>query len=392
MSRTVSLVVHRARVPAGGELCETDLHVDGGHVVEHPVPGAEALDAGGGVVLPGLVDLQVNGGFGIDLASAPERVWELAALLPATGVTAFLPTLVSCAPATVDRALAASAAGPPPGWRGATPLGWHLEGPFLDPAHRGVHAEAMLRPPDLALARRWAATGQVRMVTLAPEQPGALDVVAALVEHGVVVAAGHSGATYEQGMGALDAGVRCATHLWNAMPPMAHREPGLSGAVLDDDRAVVCLIADGAHVHPAALRLARAVAGSGRLALVTDATAAAGLGAGRARLGDVDLVLGGDAPRDGDGRLAGSDLTMDEALRRYRRMTGAGWPELAEAAAGVPARLLGETARGHLGPGARADAVILDAGGEVCATLVGGEVHRPAGEGPGAGGEEGRSR
>lgn len=368
------LVVTGARVLLDGELREQDLHMDAGHVGGAPAPGADVLDAAGGIVLPGLIDLQVNGGFGIDLTSAPERLWELAGILPATGVTAFLPTLISCPPETVDRALAVLSAGPPSGWRGAVPLGWHLEGPFLDPGHRGIHPAGAQREPDLVLADRWAATGQVRMVTLAPELPGAVEVAAVFDDRGAVVSAGHSGATYDQGMAALDAGFACVTHLWNAMSPMRQRAPGLAGAALDHARAIVCLIADGVHVHPAAVRLARAAAGPNRLVLVTDAMAAAGLPPGRVRLGDVDVVVGGDAPRDDAGNLAGSDLTMDEALRRYRAMTGAGWAEVAAAAAQIPARLLGEGLRGDLETGARADAVVLTGSGEVRATIIGGEI------------------
>ena len=197
-----------------------------------------------------MIDLQVNGAGGHDLTEEPERVWDVAAFLSRYGVTAFLPTLVDPAWSIVDRARTALAAGPPPGFDAATPLGWHVEGPFLNPTRAGAHDPARLLPPAVEPVADWSPATGIRMVTLAPELPGALDVVGALVANGVVVSAGHSAATWAQAKAGFDAGIRCVTHLFNAMSKLDHREPGLPGAALADDRVTIGLIPDGLHVHP----------------------------------------------------------------------------------------------------------------------------------------------
>lgn len=325
------------------------------------------------VLVPGLVDLQVNGGWGIDLTSRPEGLWELAARLPSTGVTAFLPTLVSTSPATVDRALEVLAAGPPDGWRGAAPLGWHLEGPFLAPAQRGAHHRDALRDPDPALLERWLATGLVAMVTLAPERPGADALVSLARDAGVVVAAGHSEATFDEAVDAFAAGVTAVTHLGNAMTGLHHRAPGLVGAALATPDVVLGVIADGQHVHPAVLAIVARLAAD-RVALVTDAVAAAGLSSDTHLLGDVPVTTVDGAPRDADGRLAGSILTLPAALHAWRAATGEPLAAAIRSVTRVPARLVGAADRGSLEVGARADWCVLDAGGRVTTTVVGGEV------------------
>ena len=181
-----------------GEWRSADLAVLDGRIAGSAPADGEALELDGLLVAPGYVDLQCNGGLGIDLASEPERLWELGALLPRFGVTAWLPTIVTTPDGVVDRALDTLAAGPPAGWRGATPLGLHLEGPFLSPAKRGAHPEALLRPPSLAAIERWSRDAGVALVTIAPDLPGALEVIAALVERRVIVSLGHTPATVEQ--------------------------------------------------------------------------------------------------------------------------------------------------------------------------------------------------
>lgn len=334
-----------------------------GDVVEDPAE----------VLAPGLVDLQVNGGWGIDLTSRPEGLWELATRLPSTGVTAFLPTLVSTAPATVDRALDVLAAGPPDGWRGAVPLGWHLEGPFLAPARRGAHHRDALRDPDPALLAAWLATGRVRMVTLAPERPGADALVSLARDAGVVVAAGHSEATFDEAVDAFAAGVTAVTHLGNAMTGLHHRAPGLVGAALATPGVVLGVIADGQHVHPAVLAIVARLAAD-RVALVTDAVAAAGLASDSHVLGDVAVTTVDGAPRDADGRLAGSTLSLPAALHTWRAATGQPLGAAIRSVTAVPARLVGAADRGTLDAGARADWCVLDADGRVTRTVVGGEV------------------
>ena len=249
-----------------------------------PAPaGTPILDLDGAVVVPGFVDLQINGGHGIDLAAEPERLGELAALLPRYGVTAFCPTIVSSPPGIVERALAAwrdwTGGGEAPGH--AVPLGLHLEGPMLSPRRRGAHAERHLRLPSPDVIDGWSPAAGVALVTLAPELPGALDVVATLVERGVVVAAGHTDASSAEMEAAVAAGVTMVTHLYNAMRPFDHRDPGPVGAALAGAVPVAGLIADGVHVDPVAVAAAWRALGPGWLALVTDA--ASGLGRGRAR-------------------------------------------------------------------------------------------------------------
>ncbi|HET6951553.1 MAG TPA: amidohydrolase family protein [Acidimicrobiales bacterium] len=245
-----------------------------------------AIDATGLMVVPGFIDLQCNGALGVDLSSDPEDLWTVAAALPRWGVTAWLPTIVSAPAGIRRRALAAIRSGPPPGGAlGATPLGLHLEGPFLAPERRGAHAPEHLVAPDpgVPTAEGWERDA-VALATVAPELPGALAVVEALADRGIVVAAGHSSATAAEARAGIAAGVTYVTHLFNAMAPLHHREPGLAGVALTDDRVTVGLIADGVHVDPAVVALAARALGD-RLSLVTDAVAALGLPPGPVRLG-----------------------------------------------------------------------------------------------------------
>ena len=298
-----------------------------------PAPGAPRLD--------GLIELQVNGAGGHDLTTEPESVWQVGAVLHRFGVEAFLPTLVSPSWSIVDRARAAWAAGPPPGYAGATPLGWHVEGPFIAPRRAGAHDPATLQAPDAGVVVDWSPATGVRMVTLAPELAGALDVVEALVASGVVVSAGHSAATYDQAVAGFDAGIRSVTHLFNAMSPLDHREPGLAGAALSDERVTIGLIPDGLHVHPAMVALALRTVGADRLAVVSDAIAALGMPPGTYRLADRDVACDGLSARLPGGGLAGSVIPLDQAVRNLAQFAGIPLAEAALAATAVPARLLG---------------------------------------------------
>lgn len=291
--------------------------------------------------MTGYIDLQVNGAGGFDLTTEPESLWEVGAVLPRFGVAAFLPTLVSPSFEIVDRARAAWAAGAPPGYAGATPLGWHVEGPFIAPTRAGVHDPARLQAPDLGAVADWSPASGVRMVTLAPELPGALEVVAALVASGVVASAGHSAATFDEARAGFDAGIRTVTHVFNAMPPLDHRRPGLVGAALADERVTIGLIPDGLHVHPAMCALVHRAVGPDRLAIVTDAIAGLGMPPGRYRLAGRDCIVDGESARLPDGGLAGSVLAMDRAVRNLAAFAGIPEAEAALAATEVPARLLG---------------------------------------------------
>ncbi len=335
-----------------------------------PTRGIDVLDAAGAVVVPGFVDLQCNGGFGIDLTSEPEALWELARLLPRTGVTAWLPTIVSSPPGAIERALAAWARHP--GGVVAEPLGLHLEGPFLAPGRRGAHDPRHLSAPDPQRAASWSAATGVALVTLAPELPGALPLVRELVGRGVVVAAGHTDATAEEAAAAIEAGVSFVTHLFNAMAPLHHRSPGLAGVALADGRVRAGVIADGVHLHPLTVAVAWRSLGP-RLVLVTDAVAALGSHE-RTRLAGRALSQSPEGVRLADGTLAGSDLSMDRAVRNLVELTGCPLRDAAAAASAAPAAVLGRGALGRLAPGARGDVVVLTSAGEVAATVIGGQV------------------
>jgi N-acetylglucosamine-6-phosphate deacetylase len=357
--RRADVAIRAGRIEAVGERVVLD--------------GADAvLDADGLLVAPGFIDLQCNGAVGIDLGREPHRLWDVAEALPRWGVTAWLPTIVTAPPSTRRRALTALREGPSPGARPhAAPLGLHLEGPFLAPSRAGAHQRALLVAPDDTEAGEWSRETGVALVTLAPELPGATAVIAGLVGRGVVVSAGHSDATAEKATTAVDAGVRMVTHLFNAMAPMHHRAPGLAGVALADERLFAGVIADGLHLHPTAVAAAAAALGD-RLVLVTDAVGALGAPPGPLAVGPVDAVAGPDGVRLADGTLAGSDLSMDRAVRNLRAFTGWSIDDAIGAATAVPARVLGLADRGRVAPGAVADVVLLTADLEVVATVCGG--------------------
>lgn len=343
--------------------------------------GAQAINAGDLTLAPGLIDIQINGGFGHDFTHESDSIWEVGARLPAYGVTAFVPTVVTSSVAERESMLRALADGPPPGYSGAMPLGAHFEGPFINPKRSGAHDPAFLRSPLAADpdVPTWSANSGVRMITLAPELEGALDLTRALVARGVTVSAGHSEAGHDQAVAGFDAGITYITHLFNAMPPLGHREPGLCGAALADPRVTVGLIADGIHSHPAVMRIAAAAAGRLRVSLVSDATAALGMSPGRYLLGGRDVVLDATSVRLAqDGRLAGSALTADEGLRRFVSMTGWTAADALATMTSVPARLLKLPDRGALRVGGRADLTLFTPNLEVVATFVAGKpVHGP---------------
>ncbi len=339
-----------------------------------PPADARVLDAGGAWLMPGFIDLQFNGGFGDDFTSAPETIWRVAARLPEHGVTAFLPTLVTAPLSVSASALAVWRAGPPAGWRGAAPLGLHLEGPFLNPEQRGAHHPRDLRPPELAAVADWSPAAGVRLVTLAPELPGALAVIRALAERGVLVSMGHTLATYAEAREALAAGVRYATHIFNAMRPLHHREPGLLGALLTQP-VTVGVIADGVHAHPAIVDLLWRAKGALGVNLVTDAMGALGMPPGRYRLAGLAVQVDDTTARLSDGRLAGSLLSLDAAVRNLMAYTGCSLAEAVGTVTQVPARLLGwEHERGRVAPGYIADLTLLTPDLRVAATLTAGQV------------------
>jgi N-acetylglucosamine-6-phosphate deacetylase len=347
-----------------GRLVPGDVAIDGGRVQAVGLDGV-----GRGIAVPGFVDLQVNGFAGVDFLGTDADGFAAAgeALLE-TGVTAYLPTLITSEEADLLPAIASVPERAP----GPRVLGVHLEGPFLSPARLGTHRLAARRDPDPALLERLLDAGRVRLMTLAPELPGALDLVDILQVRGVVVSLGHTNATAAEAHAAFDRGVRAVTHVFNAMRPLAHRDPGVVGAALVRPDVVLQAIVDGVHLDPDIVRLLWRAA-AGRLSLVTDAIAGAGLGDGTYALGEIEIVVADDVVRSEDGMLAGSALTMIEAVRNLVALDVPLEGAL-EAATSVPARVLGMPDLGRLVPGGPADIVVLDDALEVVRTLVGGET------------------
>lgn len=344
-------------------------------------PGARIIDAQGMILAPGFIELQINGGFGDDFTEDPGSIWRVAEKLPRYGVTSFLPTVITSPLETVERAIAVMRAGPPDGFRGSLPLGLHLEGPFLNPGRKGAHNPAYLRHPDPSLVAGWSPQNGVRLVTLAPELPRAVETIRALKRQGVVVSAGHSLATYDQALAAFAEGIGYGTHLFNAMPPLEHRAPNLPGALLTTPGISVGLIVDGIHAHPAIVRLIWKAKGPREITLVTDAMAALGMNDGLYRLGDFDITVQNGAARLPNGVLAGSIVQPDEEIRNLLAMTGCSLAEALLTFTENPARVLGLTDRGQVTAGAAADLVVLTPDGRVCYTIGQGEVLYSALEG-----------
>ena len=330
-------------------------------------PSAAVLDATGLVALPGFIDIQTNGGIGHDFTQDPSSIWEVGAWLPSTGVTAFCPTIITAPPGAIERAQEAIRSRPD-NYLGAEPLGLHIEGPHISEAKHGAHSVELLRGPD-----EWSeSTENIAIVTIAPELPGALDLIENLTASGVVVSIGHSAASARIATAALDAGATLGTHLLNAMPPITAREPGIAGVLLTDPRAYFGVIVDDHHLAPETMRLVWAGA-SDRFVAITDAMAAAGMPDGRFTIGDSDVTLSGGAVRNGAGGLAGSSLTLDQGLRNLVEVTGASLAAASRCVTAHPADALNLNNRGRLAPGAAGDVVLLD-GLQVVTTIIGGAV------------------
>jgi N-acetylglucosamine-6-phosphate deacetylase len=350
------------------------------------------LDVTGHIVAPGFLDVQLNGGFGHDVTSDARCIPELARRLPSTGVTAFLPTVVTSPAVARERALDMMAelfarrdrsgqAGdevdepdPTAGGAGAVPLGLHFEGPVLAGDRRGAHRAEFLGLPDEAELGRWTRADGLALVTLAPEIPGAIDLIARLTAAGVTVAIGHTGCTPAEFAAARAAGATAVTHLFNAMAPFSHRAPGPIGATLADPAVIAGLIVDGIHVDPTAVAMAWRALGPERTCLVTDAVAALGMPEGTLTLGGREIHVGPDGVRTPEGVLAGSNLTLDRAVRNLVAFTGCSAAEAISTVTTVPARLLGLADRGRVEVGARADLVVLDGSLRPRRTIVGGRL------------------
>jgi len=337
------------------------------HIVATITHSDRRFDATGLVMLPGLIDIQTNGGIGHDFTQDPASIWEVGAWLPSTGVTAFCPTIITAPPGAIARAQEAIRSRPN-GYLGAEPLGLHIEGPHISVARHGAHSVDLLRAPG-----EWSeSTDNISIVTIAPELPGALDLIESLARSGVVVSIGHSGASAEEATAALDAGATLGTHLLNAMPPITARDPGIAGVLLTDPRAYFNVIVDDFHLAPETMRLFWA-AGKERFVAITDAMAAAGMSDGTFAIGDIDVTLSNGAVRNSIGGLAGSSLTLDQGIRNIMAVTDADLATASQSATTHPADVLKLHDRGRLAPGSVGDVVLLD-DLRVVTTIVGGSI------------------
>jgi N-acetylglucosamine-6-phosphate deacetylase len=387
------IIDHAVMVVDDGRVLEIASRADG----QLPAHAAH-FDFGDAVIVPGYVDLHIHGSGGFDVMDdRPEALPAIERVLARHGVTSYFPTTVTASMESTLRALerladAIEAGGQTSRERTserqtieqrtarerirdggrAVPLGIHLEGPFISHARRGVHPPENLLPPKIETFERFwqAARGHIRVMTIAPELEGAIELIGAAAARGVCVSLGHSDADFAATERAIDAGARHATHIFNAMRPLGHREPGILGAVLTDERVSADIIADGIHVDPAIVKLVAKAKGR-ELVLITDATAATGMPDGRYRLGSMEVDV-----KDGvcsfDGKLAGSVLTMDRAVRNFAQFAGWSVSEAVSAASRNPARVAGCAAKGVLSAGVDADFLVLNERGEVLRTFVGG--------------------
>jgi N-acetylglucosamine-6-phosphate deacetylase len=341
----------------------------------------EMTDLGSWCLAPGFIDLHTHGFCGYDVTTGERTdVEAMARALPRTGVTAFFPTI-----ATLDRPetrqqvqrLALAAEQQVRQTTSAAILGLRLEGPFISREKKGAQYEPGIRAPNAKELEALAAAGQgwVRIIDYAPEEDRDTRFLATVVRLGMLACIGHSTATYEQAIAAIDEGVRHCTHLFNAMSPLTHRAPGIAGALLTDPRATVEIIADGVHVHPAVIRLILAARGFRDVALITDAIAPTGLPEGEYTFVGRTVTVRDGAVRLENGSLAGSVLTLDQAVRNIVTWTRLGWPEAIAMATHVPATIAGIAQhKGRIAPGADADLVALDEHGFVQQTWVRGHL------------------
>ena len=327
---------------------------------------------------PGFIDLQINGGLGRDFTVDPQSVYELAQQLPRWGCTAFLPTIITSNFQAYEHSLKIMGEAMKSA-QGAQIFGVHLEGPYLNERYKGAHDSQYLRKPNLDEMKKLVESGIVRLVTLAPELPGAHDMVRYLVDQGIVVSAGHTASTYEDGQAAFAAGVSYMTHLFNAMPPIHHRTPGLITSALDPRTAALPymgVILDGIHVHPALLRMLGEPLFE-RITLVTDAMAGMGMAPGRYRLAGYDVIVDENSARlDNEKKtLAGSIITIDQTVRNAMSMLGLPLDKAVKLASLNPATVLSlQHCYGHIKPDYNADVVLLSQDLQVEMTLVKGQV------------------
>ena len=334
----------------------------------------EIFDAGGMILTPGWIDIQLNGVFGLDFTENPDSIWQAASELPGLGTTSFLPTIITSPLEMVEHAIAINKNGPPSGFKGAHVIGLHLEGPFLNAGKKGAHNPRYLQKPSPGLVQNWSRSNGVFLVTIAPELDDGFATIRRLRDQGVIVSAGHSLATYEQAGQAFQNGVRCGTHLFNAQSAIEHRNPGLSIAILDDPDIYAGLIVDGIHLHPGMVKMAWTCKGNRRFITVTDAISALGMPPGKYKLGDFEIIVTDTTVTLPDGTLAGSKITQQRSLRNLMAWTGCSLYEAVRTMTATPAELFNLSNKGRIAIGADADLVLVDENINIKATVVGGEI------------------
>ena len=340
-------------------------------------PDVEVMDLGGAALGPGFIDVHTHGGDRVELMDGGDAAARLARFFVRHGVTSFLPATLTASLEDIAEAVesARQAMVNPTG--GAHVLGVHLEGPFVSPERLGAQSPDFCIPPTAEnVARLLKVAGDVaRIVTMAPEEEGGIEAVKTFTEHGVIVSVGHTVATAEQAMAAFAAGAREATHLFNGMQPMHHRQPGVVGAVLATKGVMAEIIADGVHLVPTTIRLAVAAKGVDGVLLITDSMAATGCKDGEYILGPMKVYVRNGQARLESGSLAGSTLTLDRAVVNVARWTKAGLGGAWQMASLNPARQLGiDDHVGQIAPGYDADLTAMNGSGQVVMTMVGGEV------------------
>lgn len=369
-----SLALSGPTLLPSGLIQDATVILDAGRIARiEPMLDASADIETGGVIAPGFIDMQLNGGFGRDFTANPEAILDVSRQLPSTGVTTYLPTRIT-SPIETYLPWLRQTEEILPHVQGAWAAGIHLEGVYFSPQRVGAHNPDWMRPIDVEeIMTRYAASDVVRVVTLAPELEGSAEAIRALRARGIIVSAGHTNATYGQALAGIDSGVNWGTHLFNAMPGPTSREPWVAAALLLSDLPIG-IIVDGVHVHPGMVKMAYRLKGANGITLVTDSMAAMGKGPGEYVLGAYKVIVDDICARLETGSLAGSIVTMDAEIRHMIAQSGCTLAEALTMATLTPANLLGLPNKGRIHPGADGDLVVLDEELNVQHTLIGGAV------------------
>jgi N-acetylglucosamine-6-phosphate deacetylase len=375
------LAIKNGRIIYEGDVQEgKNLIIDNGKIAafDRDIPSnVEVIDAQGNYVSPGFIDIHIHGAAGYDTMDGTyDSINNIAKTIAKHGVTSFVPTTMTVGIPEISNAVKIIRESMDKGTDGANVLGTHLEGPFLNKDAKGAHDPNYLRNPDIDSFLQMVGDdfSVVKQVTIAPEIDGALDFIRFIVGHGIIASIGHSSGTYDQAMEGIGNGAAHSTHLYNAMRGFNHREPGVVGAIFDS-RITTEFIADGIHLHFAAIRAALSVKGFQNCALITDAMKACCMEDGKYSLGGLDVYVKDGAARLSNGTLAGSTLTIDRAVRNIIKNTNLNMAEAVAMATSVPARIIKEDHRkGHIKPGYDADIVIFDNDVNIKTTIIGGKI------------------